>query len=113
MSPPKHFISADRFYDSPTITPEYGHEVLPLIGIRGRVVQLYALPGALRVDLDAGGGRRLGAFFESDDAVAVPHFASVGSVVSMACEQGRIVKHTPSLDGKDFDEPYVARCHLE
>jgi hypothetical protein len=113
MSPPKQFVSAGRFYDDPTITPEYGHEVLPLIGIRGRVVQHYPLSGAVRVDLDAGRGRRLGAFFWSGDSDADLDFVRVGSVVSLGCEQGRIVHHTPSLDGKDFDEPYVARCHLE
>jgi hypothetical protein len=67
----------------------------------------------MRVDLDAGAGRRLAAFFDADDFVAVPHFARVGSVVSLGCEQGRIVKHSPSIDDKDFEEPYVARCHLE
>jgi hypothetical protein len=50
MSPPKQFVSAGRFYDDPTITPEYRDEVLPLIGIRGRVVQLYPLPGAVRCE---------------------------------------------------------------
>jgi hypothetical protein len=113
MSRPKQFVRADRFYENPTITPEYGDDVQPLIGIRGRVVQLYALSGAWRVDLDAGRGRRLGAFFEDDDAWAVTHFAPVGSVISVGCEEGRMVHHTPSLDGKDFDEPYVAGCHLE
>jgi hypothetical protein len=113
MSPPKQFVRADRFYESPTITPEYGYDVQPLLGIKGRVVQLHALPGAWRVDLDAGRGRRLGAFFEDDDAWVVTHFAPVGSVVSVGCEEGRMVHHTPSLDGKAFDGPYVAGCHLE
>jgi hypothetical protein len=113
MSPPRQFVSADRFYDDPTITPEYRDEVLPLIGIRGRVVQLYPLPGAVRVDLDAGRGRRLGAFFWSGEADSELDFVRVGSVISVGCEEGRMVHHTPSLDGKDFDEPYVAGCHLE
>jgi hypothetical protein len=113
MTPPKQFVSAVRFYDDPTITPEYGHEVLPLIGIRGRVVQVYE-PRIARVDLDAGGGRRLGAYFDADDFVAVSHLASIGSVVSLGCEQGRTDRHSPSLDGQEnFEEPYVAGCHLE
>jgi hypothetical protein len=114
MTPPKQFASAERFFDAPVVTPEYGHDVLPLIGIRGRVIQVYDRQIAMRLDLDAGNGRRLAAFFDPDDFEAAQHFARAGSVVSLGCEKGRMMTHSPSLDGQeDSEEPYVAGCHVE